>query len=609
MRRSLLLICALGALAVPAAASAASLDAAGTTVVAFSDTHSSPFSSELPLELSSIRQQYCAGSGDQGPALSYSAGLAAAQKLVTGNSRPGAVAELASSPQGHTESRAISAAAGALGLNDQAAALAALLRAHQLAPGDPVPLIDAAPLLSDAGQGRAALALLTRAAREHAPQTDPFGISWAAVIDANRGEALLVAHQYQAAQAALKGALTAAPLLREAEQNLTVAYECAGNQAAAKRTYFLGVRRQEFFRGDYSGQTIEDPFGQLNEVEVLDTAHGASLTLPNLKYPTSIDEGVLQRPSWAALESDIVHQQEPALESKLQSEGAQLSRELASASPATITRTYDILTAVNSVSSEPDMLKLANQAGKLQTEFGQLQQQGEGQQGCVNGGLHSTWLATIQRYAVLQRNFASAMYRRQTALAANLADPLAHQLAVDQARYDALPNWFAVVDAGNVLAVYDGICDRNPPTGSEDPQSGSEDAPAGPACPSGLIGPDISLNLLVFSFTVTCEQAKVRATVGEGWVKGFVEGSHSFKNGSNTIFAGAQAGSKISTGPLSGGATARGGVYITFGASGAVQDVGLRAKSSASLTVGNLSGSLSGPELSISFVGAFAPLF
>jgi hypothetical protein len=111
----------------------------------------------------------------------------------------------------------------------------------------------------------------------------------------------------------------------------------------------------------------------------------------------------------------------------------------------------------------------------------------------------------------------------------------------------------------------------------------------------------------VFSFSVNCEEVTVEAEIGEGWLNAFVSASHNFKHGSNTIYAGAQAGAKINVGPLTGGATARGGVYVTFGADGAVQDVGLRGTTSASATIGPGTASVSGPEASLSLAGAFSP--
>jgi hypothetical protein len=57
--------------------------------------------------------------------------------------------------------------------------------------------------------------------------------------------------------------------------------------------------------------------------------------------------------------------------------------------------------------------------------------------------------------------------------------------------------------------------------------------------------------------------------------------------------------------PLSGGASARGGVYVTVGSDGGVDDIGVRAGTSAGVTVGPTAVSIAGPSTSISFVEAF----
>jgi hypothetical protein len=502
----------------------------------------------------------------------------------------------------------MAAAAGALGRGRPAAALSAFLRAHDLAPRDAAPLIDAAPLLSQAGRGRAALALLDAAAHLKAPKTQPFGISWKAVRTANRGQALIVTHQFGAAARTLKSALRAAPLLREAEQNMAVAEECAGKKDAQQ--YFLGaVRRQTFARGDYVERGPDNPFGQLNEAEVLDTSHGQTLTLPTFKYPRTMDEGWIQAQEWLSLEEQNAETDQTAAISKLNAESAALAKQQAKANPATRQRTQDILMAVGAAGLDPKIRALGDKAANLQDEFSRLQLQGYGQGGCINGGLHGQWLSAVQAYDTAQRAYAVALYRRQTAFAANLRNPLAHEVGVDTARHDVVFNEFLLIDAGKLLSGYDRICDKNPPgAGDENPESGQTQTPSSPPCPSGIGGPDFSLNLLVFSFSVTCEDVTVEAEVGEGWLNGFVSVSHNFGKGSNTIYAGAQAGAKVNVGPLTGGATARGGVYVTFGSDGGVQDVGLRGTTSVSAQVGGDAGgsaSISGPETSISLVGAF----
>jgi hypothetical protein len=53
---------------------------------------------------------------------------------------------------------------------------------------------------------------------------------------------------------------------------------------------------------------------------------------------------------------------------------------------------------------------------------------------------------------------------------------------------------------------------------------------------------------------------------------------------------------------MSGGVTGRGGVYVTFGSDGSVQDVGVRGTTSASLKLGAGGVSISGGDAKLSFV-------
>ena len=84
--------------------------------------------------------------------------------------------------------------------------------------------------------------------------------------------------------------------------------------------------------------------------------------------------------------------------------------------------------------------------------------------------------------------------------------------------------------------------------------------------------------------------------------------SHSFTKGSTTFFAGPQVGVKLpAAGPFSGaGATARGGVYVTFDVKGQFQDVGIRGTTSVSASVNPVTASYSGPDGSFSLVGIFS---
>ena len=199
-----------------------------------------------------------------------------------------------------------------------------------------------------------------------------------------------------------------------------------------------------------------------------------------------------------------------------------------------------------------------------------------------------------------------ALYRRQTALAANLKNKNAHNLAMDDARLGAVENLSLIVGGGHDLTFYDLVCYKQPvPEGGAVDRSGTNQMPASLPCPSGLMGPDFSLDLVVISFSATCEEVTFDLAIGEGWLNAFVSLSHNFKRGSDTIFAGPKLGAKLKIGPLGAGVTARGGIAVTFGADGSLQDIGLRGNTSSDVTVSQGTASIAGPSASLSFLGAF----
>ncbi len=598
------LVAVLGLVAAGPAA-AGSLNAGGTRIIDFADVNQPPTTWPLSSQLTTLRALYCRGKGDRGGPLSLNGALAIARQLVSADSNGRGLNAFARSRAGRKESTSIAAAAGALGLHKPAAVLAALLRAHQLKPSDPVPLIDAAALLSEAGKGRAALAFLDAAKRLKPSKTSPFGISWSAISQASRGQALIVTHSYRQAETALNAALKSAPLLREAEQNMAVAYDCQGNTKKATQFLVAAVRRQKFTAKDFV--TIPgDPFGQLDLGQVLDTSKGKTLTLQTIDYPESMKKGWEQYSAFVNWQQQL-DQQSRALREQGGRDGLALAKQMKYGT-LTYRRTYAILTGLRVLGGyDPALEALDHAVDAASDRMSVLDGQSFTQiNGCKNAGLHGAWLAATEGYDAAMRRYAVALYRRQTALAANLKNRNAHNLAMDDARLSAVENLRFIVGGGHQLTFYDLICYQKPaPEGGSVDRSGTNQMPPSLPCPSGLIGPDFSFSLLVFSLSATCEEVTFDLAVGEGWVNAFISLSHNFKTGSNTIFAGPQLGAKLEIGPVGAGVTARGGLSVTFGADGSVQDIGMRATSSSDLTVGPGTASVSGPSASLSFLGAF----
>ena len=124
------------------------------------------------------------------------------------------------------------AAAAAVAAGKPGAALAALLRAHELAPREASHLANAGVVATGIGLPREGLALMAAAQRLDDPDATPMGLSRSAIALANRGYALAMAGRPSEAVPALKAALEQSPALAEAARTLTGAELCKSPEDA-----------------------------------------------------------------------------------------------------------------------------------------------------------------------------------------------------------------------------------------------------------------------------------------------------------------------------------------------------------------------------------------
>jgi hypothetical protein len=87
-----------------------------------------------------------------------------------------------------------------------------------------------------------------------------------------------------------------------------------------------------------------------------------------------------------------------------------------------------------------------------------------------------------------------------------------------------------------------------------------------------------------------------------GFIGAFGNVSHNFVNGSTTIFAGPRA--KANPGPWGPNVTFKDGLYMTFDASGQVQDMGARVEKGSEFLSGPAGGvTFSGDSMNFSVAG------
>jgi hypothetical protein len=221
----------------------------------------------------------------------------------------------------------------------------------------------------------------------------------------------------------------------------------------------------------------------------------------------------------------------------------------------------------------------------------------------LNATMHARWRPLAQEFDRSLRAVYAARYRRQTALAANIADPQLRQLALvriegDQVEYRQLVNelqaWGAWLGGSN--------CPTTPSTVAVKTDDGFQQEPDGGCAPflKGVkfavkIGPYVKLG-------ANCEQVTLEVA-GKGdflWIGPFAEASVDFKRGTGTVFAGGKAAAKIPETNV--GVSAKEGIYATFGATG-LRDLGMRVSTAGSFGLaGGPIVDMKGPSYQISFV-------
>jgi hypothetical protein len=508
--------------------------------------------------------------------------------------------KLAHSPSGTTEASAMTGAVSAATQGSPVAALAALLRAHKLAPNDPVPLVDTAALLAQMGKPNEALGVLRGVSVKRLPSHAPFTVPWSAVMAAARGAAQLGLGHYDAAIAAYTKARRGSKLLPEADQGRAAAYACKDDDQHAMVFLTAGTTRQQFPDGDFVGGDPGTGGRQVTGPEVLDTHHGKTLTLPTLVIPKSVAEGAsLDRPYYD-YELDLGNQMTAAYNAREQArQRFDAFLTAPTTTPATARRAKDIALAVSLAFQDASIQSLQDKTAADDHAIDKVMTDSAG---CLDKGASQTlFRQDTVTYDTDRRNEAAALYRLETALAANMKTPAAHDFAMATARMDALAQLAALVAGDRRIDEYDHNCHES--TTSETPVSGDLKRPASASCPSGIEGMSIKLKLFGITVSVNCEVVSASVST-KGWIGAFVSGSYDFGKRQLTIFGGPQVSVSTPDSPMKFGGSVKDGIYVTIGDQGIV-DVGARYEHSVTSSVGPVSSKLAGDKMDFSFVGAF----
>ena len=510
------------------------------------------------------------------------------------------------------------------------AALAALLAAHQRAPKDPTPLVNAAAALNPLNRPGLSLAFLEHAATLGAP-TSPMGWDGRAIALTNRGYALLLLGRWAQAEAPLREALTRTPLLAEARANLSWSLLCQGRDRDAAQQYRLGLRRAPSTTraGDRDVPFEEPEDGATAAPESLPVRREApSLfdlraakdgVLPDLKSPASVQEasGVVQAvlDRQRAVTADLV--QSSARRDALQ---GQAEARLESFTGVTRRRAETLLYAIEMADFEPPVRDALKQLDAAEGDLtGQLDEpllteatttriyeilSSPGEEDAKRQAVRAVCLPDLEQHYVrlkerlhtydqAARAYVRVGERYRSGLATNLHDPVLHALADAMTqvwRQGAFGNLVGmdvlVTSAAAGLRQSACLADPAPPVAQV--VAAVPDASTA-ACPDELRGLKVALEWEVLSVSMTCEDVELSVS-SAGPLGAFGRVNKAFL-GSTTVVVGVRAGAAV---PVVGaGASAEAGVYVTVDHGGTLQDAGVRASAGAGLSLSHTGGPLS----------------
>ncbi len=373
---------------------------------------------------------------------------------------------LNSRPEGSSEAMASAFALQASLAGRPEAALAGLLFAHTLNPKNADTLVNMGGVLVTLGLPAEALAMLREAQRLGIAPGGAMGVPVQAVALNNTGRALIKLGQFSKAAQLLNTALTLAPTLAEANQNLAPALLCQGKTDDAVRYLRLGARRapagSEAARALPTGPEVLGSSSQPSPSAqrageshvaagwVFDLSHGQDFTLPDLKIAPTPGGMVALLEQYRKVDNEL-SERSIALARQGDAVAAQL-RDRHETPPATAARRGALWSAIISSHDEPPFRAMDRRTDQLEHEVSTIwgdfwhceggcriaviNQQAHGDQQvfrslCVPQlqAAHERWRSAMHAYAHDLGASLNARYHYETALAANYSDPLWHQRA------------------------------------------------------------------------------------------------------------------------------------------------------------------------------------
>ncbi len=587
----------------------------------------------LPALMQALRQMRASASAvpvsapPRAPALTFAQAIRRAQAWLDTHEAAG-VRALRASPEGRSAGRASAFALQASLAGRPEAALAGLLTAHALDPKNADTLVNLGGVLVTVGLPAEALAVLGEAQRLGIKPGGAVGVPMQAAALNSRGRALLKLGSLQASVEVLRKALTVAPTLPEANQNLARALLCQGRTEDAVHFMRVGARRAPASSaarptgpeapprtpGAPPQATGREEAGRVDARRTFDMSRGQSFMLPDLRIAQT-PEGMAALLDQYRQLNDELTERGIALARQEDAVAAQLRARVGD-NPATEHRRRALWQAIIASGDEPDLSALDARSDQLEHEVADIWtdfwhcegackiaviiEQAHGDQAvfrslCVPQlkADHERWRNAMHAYAHDLAATLKAKYRYETALAANYSDPLWRKQAVlhTQGWVTAASSplaHHAMLWASDIKSFEDGCLEGRAPDADTSPVSAPLQLPAPNLCQQ-LVGKfTTSLALGQVDASFSCDKASLKIAPS-GLLSAFtkVDLDTAGEKWKTTLIVGVQGGGGLKE-VLGLGVKASVGTYVSVTRDG-VQDFGMvgDVKSSVSLPLGD----------------------
>lgn len=571
--RALLLGSRLAALAVaitPGGLLLATPASAGVVQRAFSDTDAVPNVSTITGILQA-QQNLCRVKAPRKPVAirRLSTALANADILLARHSSREKVARLLGRPG--LERKGNSVAVAGLATGRPGAALVGFLAAHRASPADPLPLLDAAVILSDLGDQQDALALVDTASRLRDRGNDPYGVSVRVLISNARGVIFFRLGRFAAAERQFRNALQGSPGLAPAERNLAAALLCRGRIPQAVTAYAQSVH-----------------VDSVNPDDALDLSQGVPGALPKLTIPPTADDGAASSADLGSAAETAANDVQEASSQETQSEQA-WNAELGNLERTGVGRLTarreveldglwedwlshgDLGALYDQVEADYNYMSSNSPSPATDEEIGAAVPHCWG----LMEDTHAAWVPKMRSYDADVRAFAAALYLYATGLANNTRSAALAATITANAKGYIFDEYNRELGVLYGMASYEQTraSECHPPnSGTAAGEQGNGALPDAELCPPELSSINISIDLGIFDLAVSCDGVEMSAE-DETPLTPYASFEYKFRDGSTSAFVGMKGGYDIADG-VNLSSTA--GVYMEWDASGNPTDVGVK---------------------------------